>query len=217
MSMNKFITEESTSSITRVRKETYLLLARCFVSPDLEFAKLVLSKQLNEIIVRNFNVLNINSIEFSFMGESVADVYRKLKREYAMTFSGPIPPYVVPVESVYKPWAFDDDVKFEWKGQKGFLMGDSAIDMIRRYQKYGITIPDQFKDIPDHISLILEFASIICGNVEKEQMEFICSHLAWIKDLEGEIRQLNKSAFYNEIAKTAFLFTENEIFRIFRQ
>ena len=57
-------------------------------------------------------------------------------------------------------------------------MGDPAIDMIRRYQLAGITIPREFKDMPDHIVLLLEYMALLVRHGNKAQkQEFISSHL----------------------------------------
>ena len=205
------LTEEKTTEVVNARKQLYLLLAQCFTEPDKDFAELAQSPVLKEIITRNFKILNIdNNISLTRLDETIDNIFLVLKKEYRQTFLGPIPPYVVPVESVYKPWAADNDVKFNWKGLKGFLMGDPAIDMIKRYQTNGMVIPDRFKNIPDHVSLVFEFAAVLCETSEKEQEEFCMSHLDWINDMNVEINCLSLSGFYKQIAQIAAQFVDRE-------
>lgn len=47
----------------------------------------------------------------------------------------------------------DPECKLPIAGEKGYLMGDPSIDMIKRYQAYGIVIPDKYSSMPDHLTL----------------------------------------------------------------
>lgn len=133
------------------------------------------------------------------------NVYATLMEEYRRLFLGPLPPYITPVESVYKRWTDDPECKLPIANEKGYLMGDPAIDMITRYQANGIVIPDKYSSMPDHIALELEYMAFLCDNAsEKEQKEFLRSHLDWIVELADDIKHVAaEGGFYCTAAEVA--------------
>jgi TorA maturation chaperone TorD len=135
------------------------------------------------------------------------DVHAALKEQYRRLFLGPTPPYIVPVESIYKKWSNDPECNLPIAGEKGYLMGDPAIDMIRRYQAHDMVIPDKYVSMPDHIALELEYMSFLCesGDIES-QREFLLNHLDWIEELAKDIKDLDGNNFYSIGAEiTAFV------------
>ncbi|TAN45140.1 MAG: hypothetical protein EPN22_03865 [Nitrospirae bacterium] len=133
-------------------------------------------------------------------------VYASLKDEYRRLFLGPMPPYIVPVESVYKKWTNDPGCKLSMSGEKGYLMGDPAMDMINRYRASEIVIPDKYSSMPDHLSLELEYMSFLCSNASKrEQQEFLLKHLDWIDSLLEDCKNHRKGFYSTAIKITAFL------------
>lgn len=76
-----------------------------------------------------------------------------LQVEYSRLFVGPFHLPAPPYESVYR------------EESKGWLMGDSTIAVLQKYTDAGISVSEDFKDLPDHIMVELEFMSYLC---EKE-------------------------------------------------
>lgn len=119
------------------------------------------------------------------------DAYGTLSEEYRRLFFGPMPPYIVPVESVYKRWTNDPECGLPMASERGYLMGDPAIDMTRRYLAHGIALPEKYSSMPDHIALELEYASFLCSNDSAEgQREFVFSHLDWVADFADDVKSL---------------------------
>lgn len=176
--------------------EIYAQLSELFKEPTQEFADDVASGRLLRFLEDHSQILgrDLPLIECISKG---GDAYSRLKDEYRRLFLGPMPPYLVPVESVYKKWANDPECSLPLAGAKGYLMGDPAMDMIKRYQAHGIVIPDKYSSMPDHIALELEYMSFLCNNeYEEEQRDFIHSHLDWIDDLKDDISKNGQSGFY---------------------
>ena len=148
-----------------------------------------------------------NDRESVFSGEIIS-VYQKLKADYHSLF---FPLYVVPVESVYKEWSTTDDVTGGMKGEKGFIMGDPAVEMINRYRMAGIEIPQTYKDIPDHIAILLEYASLLCENIKREdRASFVSGHLDWVTELHNDIYKYSESNFYRAVADITVAFIQYE-------
>ena len=177
----------------------YAALSECFKEPSEEFADDIASGRLEEVIKEGLSQLCI-----PVPGETLRSlriynpVYKKLKADYHSLF---FPLYVVPVESVYKEWAETDDVTGAMKGDKGYIMGDPAVEMINRYRMAGIEIPQLYKDTPDHIAILLEYASLLCENIGKDERAcFVSGHLDWVEALRTDIHKCSESNFFRAVA-----------------
>ncbi|MBI3593215.1 MAG: molecular chaperone TorD family protein [Nitrospirae bacterium] len=192
--------------------EVYSQLSEFFKEPTEGFANDVASGRLLKFFKEIFS--NLDNDASLIAGLSMrGDVYAILKEEYKRLFLGPMPPYIVPVESVYKQWSNDPECKLPISGEKGYMMGDPAIDMIKRYQAHGIVIPDKYSSMPDHIALELEYMSFLCRNADiKNQREFVSSRLNWADELTRDIRNLSGNTFYSLCAKiTAFIISRSKV------
>ncbi len=129
-----------------------------------------------------------------------AKVFDSLKEEYYPLFMGPFPPFALPVESIYKAWASEGATPLVEPSARGMIMGDPAVDMLRRYQHGNIRIPEAFKDAPDHLALLLEYMGLLCEAGREEQRNFVRGHLDWIPEFRRVIHQCSKSRFYRCVA-----------------
>jgi len=187
----------------------YAALSECFKEPSEEFADDIASGRLEEVIKEGLSQLCI-----PVPGEMLRSlriynpVYKKLKADYHSLF---FPLYVVPVESVYKEWAETDDVTGAMKGDKGYIMGDPAVEMINRYRMAGIEIPQLYKDTPDHIAILLEYASLLCENIGKDERAcFVSGHLDWVEALRTDIHKCSESNFFRAVADITVAFIRYE-------
>jgi len=196
----------------------YAALSECFKEPSEEFVDDIASGRLEEVIKEGLSQLNIPvpgemlmslhlTKEHGFK-DDIISVYEKLKADYHSLF---FPLYVVPVESVYKEWSKTDEVSGAMKGEKGFIMGDPAVEMINRYRMAGIEIPQTYKDIPDHIAILLEYASLLCENIKREdRASFVSGHLDWVTELHNDIYKYSESNFYRAVADITVAFIQYE-------
>lgn len=197
----------------RLRADIYAQLSEFFKEPTEEFAGEVAAGKLLYYFEKAFSDLEIDASVLS--GLSVNDdVYASLKDEYRRLFLGHMPPYIVPVESVYKKWTNDPECKLSIAGEKGYLMSDSAIDMINRYRASEIVIPEKYSSMPDHLSLELEYMSFLCSNASKrEQQEFLNKHLDWIDNLLEDSKNYKENFYSTAIKITASLISHFLIVR----
>ena len=90
-------------------------------------------------------------------------------------------------------------------------MGDPAVEMINRYRMAGIEIPQIYKDTPDHIAILLEYASLLCENIGKEdRASFVSGHLDWVAELHNDIYKYSESNFYRAVADITVAFIQYE-------
>ncbi len=187
--------------------DIFAQLSEFFKEPTEEFAEDVSSGRLLEFFQTVFESFGIDDTPVLDGVKVEGDVFTVLKEEYKRLFVGPLPLYIVPVESVYKVWTSDPECKLPIAAEKGYLMGDPAIDMIKRYQEQGIVIPDKYSSMPDHIALELEYMAFLLTNGDEEnQKEFMASHLDWLDELAEDIKNFKMgSSFYSAGAEVTAL------------
>ncbi|UTW68982.1 molecular chaperone TorD family protein [Anaerobacillus sp. HL2] len=76
-------------------------------------------------------------------------------------FSGIKQPFAPPIESLYKQWTTDPTAQVSIAKNKGYLMGDAALHMKYLYDQYQIEVPEGFSNMPDHLTLQLEFLAFL--------------------------------------------------------
>jgi TorA maturation chaperone TorD len=174
----------------------YAQLSEFFKEPSAEFAEDVASGRLAHFFDESLRLLGLDPAPGLGLTAS-GDVRAQLDREYRRLFIGPLPPYIVPVESVFKKWTADPNCHLPMAQEKGLLMGDSAVDMMRRYQAEGIEIPDALGSMPDHAALLFEYMAHLasCGD-ENACKEFMVGHLDWLDDLAREIEDSGIGGVY---------------------
>ena len=181
----------------------YAQLSEFFKEPSAGFTEDVASGRLARFFDEQLRFLKIDPAPYKGLAQD-GNVAAKLGDEYQRLFRGPIPPYVVPVESVYKKWASDPGCHLPMAQEKGFLMGDSALDMMRRYRDEGIAVPDEFASMPDHLALQLEYLSFLSLRGDGKQCsEFLARHLDWLDDLADEIETVGGGEFYSSGVRIA--------------
>lgn len=120
-----------------------------------------------------------------------------LKIEYARLFVGPYQLIAPPFGSVYLD-------------QSGQLMGDSTIAVSRIYDECGIDLATDVKQLPDHITLELEFVYFLIFQEMKEPMNaekwtacqtnFVHTYLeSWVPQFAEKIEKGSKNIYYQHL------------------
>jgi TorA maturation chaperone TorD len=180
----------------RARSGLYAQLSEFFKEPSAGFAEDVASGRLARFFEERLGSLGLDTAPCEHLALQ-GDVLARLKAEYRQLFAGPLPPYVVPVESIYKRWTTAPDCHLPFAAEKGHLMGDAAVDMQNRYRDGGLAIPDEFVSMPDHVALELEYLSgLALRGDEVACREFLARRLDWLDDLARDIEGCGKGGFY---------------------
>ncbi|MFN2357016.1 MAG: molecular chaperone [Desulfotignum sp.] len=106
------------------------------------------------------------------------------------------------------------------------VMGDSTVDARKRYQDLGVDLAKNFKEVPDHISVELEFMFLQVykeieyfqadepGLVQQmllHQQSFLLDHLhRWIPEFAHGVDKHAGIAFYRLLADATRIFIEEE-------
>ncbi|MEW6623686.1 MAG: molecular chaperone TorD family protein [Bacillota bacterium] len=125
-----------------------------------------------------------------------------LKMEYVKSFIGTGRPAAVPVESVYKVWTTDKSAKISIAGQKGYLMGDSALHMAYLLNSMGFEVPEEFRSMPDHLCLMLELLAYMIKDCSSQDVcLYLQEHFHWLEDFEQRLIEIGGSEFYLQATK----------------
>jgi len=107
---------------------------------------------------------------------------------------------LIPVESIYRQWTYDETCSLPIAKEKGHLMSDAALHMRKLYQEYGVELPESMNQQPDHLALELEFMGVLVelGNLERQRI-FVREHLDWVVELFAEAREKNIPQYYQNV------------------
>lgn len=182
----------------KARCEAYRLLAQAFHDPK------ILDNAFALKLEEAFQTLGIylfkEALEALKCGiESSAT---DLAVEHCKLFYGPAKLLAPPYESMYT---------------EGRVMGESTLEVIKKYREAGLAASPDFKNLPDHIAAELEFMYYLAfkeaeawekGDVEKifhyllMQKRFLKEHLTkWIPQFCERILKNASSDFYKSLAK----------------
>lgn len=204
MEINNFILRE------KARGDCYRLLSACFYQPQKEaFIQEEFFKNLAVILkdVSPDTAAHVPAMEKAFLKYSEED----LLLAYAKLFVGPNELLAPPYGSVY----LDGEKK---------LMGDSTMEVIKMYEEQGLFMDSEFRNLPDHITVELEFMYyLIFKEVEaleksetdkalnfiKTQELFLDKFLKkWVGPFCDKIKEGTDNEFYNSLAGCLSVFIE---------
>lgn len=183
---------------SQIQEELYLTFSEFFKDPTLPLFEEIKSGAvdlwLEEILREGGYPAFPLSLKDSF------GTFEEMEDAYARCFSGREKPFAPPVESVYKEWTKDPSSNVEISRMKGYLMGDAALHMKYLFQSAGIEVPVRYAEMPDHLSLLLEFLSLLLkeGNAGLYR-SFMEDHLDWLEDFERALASIKAPAFYLEV------------------
>ncbi len=196
-----------------LRREVYLLLSEAFKQPTEQF--IAEQPPMVDFLARSFQQLG---------HDLPGDLYENwpallpdlpsATAAYRQSFLFPVHSRVLPVESVYRRWTSDASAEVPFAAEKGLLLSDHALHMKDLYQTFGITIPEEYESMPDHLCLELEFAALLLEHDEETKYGvFIAEHLNWLKDLVAEAEQKEIPDYYLQLIKLTAQFLTLELRR----
>lgn len=133
-----------------------------------------------------------------------------LQEEYARLF-GAWQEKISLVESTYKPWTGDRRCGMVFAASKGLVMGDHALHMLELYRQASLEVPEEYRSMPDHLCLEMEFLALLYRWASAEQIErFIADHLDWIPELKEAVEKAAPHPFYRSAAELLLRFLRCE-------
>ncbi len=195
---------------SKIKENCFRLLSACFYEPQ---NNLFIEEKLFENLSEGLKQVCPDAAVFSgYMDKSIHNYTEDdLRVEYAKLFVGPFELLAPPYGSVY----LDDG---------GRVMGDSTMEVIDTYEKEGLARSDNFKDLPDHIAVEMEFMSYLIYK-EREALEnsdpdtarayvkkqevFLKNYLRpWVIPFCRKIKEGTENGFYKALADCTSTFVE---------
>ena len=194
-----------------IRSEIYMLLAESYYPPNEALVDNILD------LAEKLELVGLQDINWG--GEEIlkADSIEDLTVEHARLFVGPYTLLAPPYGSVYME-------------PERRIMGNSTMDVIKRYQKSGLNMAEDFKDAPDHIAAELEFMHFLIfkeieasnqGDARRvytyllSQQSFLADHLgAWVSEFVGKVVENAQTTFHKNLARATDTFIKDDYLTI---
>ncbi|MCT8137549.1 molecular chaperone TorD family protein [Anaerobacillus sp. CMMVII] len=181
--------------------------AELFKYPTQDFYEEVSAGHVDEGLKSLFSNLQFDIIA-DLKGKCLSK--ENLQQQYMDLFSGLKQPFAPPIESVYKVWTTDETAQVSIAKSKGYLMGDPALHMQYLYKQFQIEVPNGYENMPDHLTLQLEFLAYLLETSNQEVIyQFIDDHLDWLDDFHNELKKIEVSDFYSHATRLLQLFLQN--------
>ncbi len=206
--------------IAQARSAMYRLLSRCFYAPTAELLEDLAHGPSAPLLQNLVTGLEVGTREEMLAPEANGvtagvTLFAALRDEYMRLFEGPGHMEVAPYESVHRKDVSDLE--------RGLVMGPATLDARRRYAESGLTIAQDFTDLPDHIAVELEFMYYLCakeaeagggqadGLFVKAQQEFLREHfLKWLPRFCDTVERASRVRFYRDLAKVTSAYIASE-------
>jgi TorA maturation chaperone TorD len=194
------------------RGDCYKLLAACFYLPR---KMLYLEEGILRSLAALFGEVCLEAAPCLAQMEEAFLTYseEELSIEYARLFVGPFELKAPPYGSVYLDG-----------GRR--VMGDSTMEVVRIYEKTGLAMDKEFKELPDHIAVELEFMYYLIykevealEKLEKDKalaLEETRNHFfnrflsPWIPPFCEKIKETTDNHFYIALADCLSTFITNQ-------
>jgi TorA maturation chaperone TorD len=174
----------------------FQILAECFKRPQEPFVTQLRTGQVDQEL-RKLTALagyTVESIDFACLAKELP----VMVADYDRCLAGIFPPYVLPVESLFKRWTEDPSAQVAIASSKGYLWGDSALHIKYLLVELQLKIPEEYAQMPDHLALLLELlAYLLTMPPRVECKDFLVDHFDWLNDLTEAVRQFPGHRFFS--------------------
>ncbi len=182
-------------------EEAYRFLAASFYLPQ----KTIFSESnLFRSLSASLAIACPEAVVFSKKMELNYSMYTEeaLQVDYARLFVGPYELLAPPYGSVYLELG-------------GRVMGETTIEVQKIYRSEGLAMDEDFKEMPDHIAVELEFMSFLVNEeiqalgaadlktaetFQEKQKMFLNNYLRWIPQFCSRIKEGTDNTFYRALA-----------------
>ncbi len=192
MDIKDFIVRE------KARCDSFKLMAACFYQPQMDILKEDLLQNLSESLKVSCPEAAVYSEEMIKLLSAYSE--EELLIDYAKLFVGPNELLAAPYGSIYLE-----------KGRR--VMGDSTMEVIEFYKSHGLVMDEDFKEVPDHIAVELEFMYyLIFKEIEAIEKSDMASAIATIEAQEFFMNKFLRS-WADKLAEKIIKHAETSFYR----
>lgn len=184
---------------TKTQQSVFLRGALLYQYPDENLHKNLTSGAFLKELREEMESLGFERHDFFY---EVIEIpcYSKYKQEFTRCFIGLNEPSARPIESLYKVWTTDKGAQLGISQQRGYLMGDSALHINHLIHGLGLEIPEEYLQMPDHLSILFELLAYSIEHRQPEEIRHLFNdHLDWLDDLEECLIQIDALPFFVKI------------------
>ena len=225
-SVNKVMRDELVEW-SSIRQRFYDFFSAAFAAPcSLQQLQMVRSEAfLNDADELFGQDVTSDFRQYAASDKSLEELQAEGRQEFMNLFRVPGNQYVMPYESVYC-----DQREVAGKKVSGLLMGPSSVDVQKWYQLAAVDISPQYKDLPDHICLELNYLAHLCNKEQdfiasadsakltrawEMERDFLAGHIVkWISLLRDRIHQKSDHLYFRAIADMVVEFTRKDLARL---
>jgi len=211
------------------RGNIYRFFSSVFLSPPKDnFLQIILDKNFLEELSVVFGDNAVADLKKFAVTTDLSQDSASLKQEYMDLFAIPAGSYVTPFEDVYGGRMVDGRL------ERGRLLGERAIAVIRMYREAGAEMKGSCKELPTHIGVELSFMGLLCERealairddadttasrrYRELQLKFLQGHLnEWFPQLSEAIQANARSYFYRGLAQVIEVFLAEDTAGLFEQ
>jgi TorA maturation chaperone TorD len=203
---------ESEARAALARADTCRFIAACYYQPEPAFAE----EKLFDSLLESAALVDVNLVPYARkLGEEFrTNGIDTLLLDYTRLFLGPTDILAQPYGSV-------------WLEDAKIVMGESTLAVQELYRQGGFEIDDQFRELPDHIAVELEFLYLLIFRETEAQSEgnsagltaltdlkkrFLSQHLGrWVAPFTSAVLHSAGCEFYRQLAGLTKAFVDREI------
>lgn len=151
------------------REDLCRFLSACYYEPAPEFAE---EKLFDSMLRAASRIDDELALQARALGEAfAAQDLQTLLIDYTRLFLGPVQPLAQPYGSY-------------WLSGERKLMQDSTMAVLDLYRQGGFDLADEFRELPDHVAVELEFLYLLIFRENEARREADGNHLAGATDLQ---------------------------------
>ncbi len=212
------------ATLAPARERAYAFLSSAYAEPpSLEVLGAIRDEGFVGLAAELFGERALVPIrEFAARPVDAVTLQAEARQAFMNLFKVPGAQYVTPYESVYR-----DAHEVAGEPTMGLLMGQSAIDVQKWYRLAAVEISDEYKDLPDHICLELNYLAHLCGKEQafaaagdqpmltrawEMQRDFLASHVvSWVRGLRDKIYEKSQHPYYRAVADMTVEFAQRDL------
>ena len=210
--------------LSQARRDVYAFLGGAFLAPPTEVSlRALAAEDLLAGAEELFGAEALDSLkQYVHSAEQTPELQRQAHQEFMNLFKVPGGQYITPYESVFR-----DSRDVGGKPVKGLLMGQSAVNVQKWYRLAAAEISDEYKDLPDHIGLELNFLAHVCGKEQEFadqddqarltraweiERDFLSVHVVpWARQLRDKLYDKSQHAVFRTVADLLVEFTRRDL------
>lgn len=173
-----------------------LALAEFYRFPDERFYQQLIDGEWEGSIKRLFLQAGF-TLEGELPLPEIYPDFPSLKQEFINCFMGTVATSAPPIASLYKVWTQDPSAQIVIAGQKGYLMGDGALHIKHLLHSFGLELPPEWSQKPDHIVILLELLAVFLEQLTSHEVEeYLADHFDWLTDFYQQLETVATHDFY---------------------